>query len=443
MHTKAEAPNRLALSSRWMMIFTGTFIFVSPFPRITSIKEICFYFAVLLMLPLVFDSKKRQAFKTPLTLPFALFAGWAFLGLFFAIDKSNSSHDFYAHLLKYILLFFLLIHSFNTQKRLIFLSWIIVASATLFSIVGLVYYYVILDHPINTRFGLHLIKGRDFFGESPTNLMGVLFVFAIILTLQLLRTQKDRWLKIISALGSLPLFTATLLTQTRGSLVAMIVGIFILFINKRKIMLVLVSIIVVLVMLTPIRNRITAQTVFGNERIGLMLVSFEILKEHPIIGTGFGLETYDKLIDQEEYNKRLPEKYRLKEDFAVVHNMYFNVAMRLGVIGLSLFLFIIWIAIKNCFFLTRNGKNDFIKNWSLCALSVLGMFLVKGFFSPVFSHFTEVILFTIFSIITIIWNINSKVSEEILETEHDQTKTEGALQSPSGPLPPHRDASAN
>ena len=186
-------------------------------------------------------------------------------------------------------------------------------------------------------------------------------------------------------------------------------------------MLALVGVIVLLVMLTPIKNRITAKTVFGNERIGLMLVALEIMKDHPITGTGFGLETYDKLIDQEAYNRRLPEKYRLKEDFAVIHNMYFNVAMRLGVIGLGLFSVILFVAVKYCFVLMKKGQDEFVKNWSLCALSVMGMFLVKGFFSPVFSHFAEVVFYTIFSIITIIWNINNQQMDKQNSSHLSQT----------------------
>jgi len=417
----AEPSNRVVLLNRVMTFLIGIFIFISPFPRITSIKEICFYSAVLVMLIIGFDRRARVSFKTPLTLPFALFAGWAFIGLFFSLDKANSSHDYFAHLIKYILLFFMLVHSFNSRKRLVSLSWIIVISATLFSIVGLTYYYVILDHPIKTRFGLHLIEGRDFFGESPTNLMGVLFVFAIVLALQLFRTEKRPVLKTIPAIAILLLFTATFLTQTRGSLAAMVVAILILFVNNRKIMLALVGVIVLLVMLTPIKNRITAKTVFGNERIGLMLVALEIMKDHPITGTGFGLETYDKLIDQEAYNMRLPEKYRLKEDFAVIHNMYFNVAMRLGVIGLGLFSVILFVAVKYCFVLMKKGQDEFVKNWSLCALSVMGMFLVKGFFSPVFSHFAEVVFYTIFSIITIIWNINNQLIDKQNSSQLSQT----------------------
>jgi hypothetical protein len=97
-------------------ILMGIFIFFNPFPHTTSIKEICFYGSVIIVLILIYFKKIDFSFRSPLTLPFALFTAWAFIGLFFALDKGNSLHDFRAHLLKYLVLYYILVNFFNSRK---------------------------------------------------------------------------------------------------------------------------------------------------------------------------------------------------------------------------------------------------------------------------------------------------------------------------------------
>ena len=171
-------------------------------------------------------------------------------------------------------------------------------------------------------------------------------------------------------------------------------------------MLIISFIMLIFVLLTPIKKRIYAKAILDNARVGLTLLSLEIIKDYPVIGTGFGLQTFDKVIDQQTYNKKIPKKHQIAKHANAPHNMFFSVAMRMGVIGLGLFLYIIGVAVRICLKLLNGGRNDFIRAWSLCALSVLTMFLIKGFFSPVFNHFTEVVFYTIFSMITILWQIN-------------------------------------
>lgn len=402
--------------NRWAAILIGCFVFLNPFPRVTSIKEICFYTALILTVVIGLRKKTILSFKTPLLVPFAAYAVWAFVGIFFSLDMGNSLHDFYAHLLKYVALYFILINFFNSKKGLSTLSRIVVISTTLFSIMGLIYYYGYLKHPLSTRFGLHLIDGRDFFGETPTNLIGVLTVFSIILAFQLIRAETNRKLKYLLVACNLPLFTATLMTQTRSTLIAMVVSLFIILFKHKRAMLIALSTILLVVLMSPIKDRLTPRGIFGNERIGFYLISYEIIKDYPVFGTGMGIQIFDKVIDRHAYNAKLPEKYQLEkwqvDEFAAPHNMFFSVTTRLGVIGLGLFLYIVFMVLKMCLHLTWKAKDEYCKSWGLCVLAIMGMILVKGFFSPIFSHFTEVAIFTIFSMITVLWVLNNQPEDE-------------------------------
>ena len=106
-------------------VLIGIFIFFNPFPHTTAFKEICYYTAVFFTIILVSSKKTNFDFKSPLILPFGLFVFWAFIGLFFALDKKNSIHDFYSHLLRYIILSFLDCYNINYhflfRKHCIFL----------------------------------------------------------------------------------------------------------------------------------------------------------------------------------------------------------------------------------------------------------------------------------------------------------------------------------
>ena len=117
-----------------ILVLMGIFIFFNPFPHSTAVKEICFYLSVVIFLFLFFFKKNDFSFKTPFMLPFGLFVIWAFLGLFFALDKKNSIHDFYSHLLRYIILYYILINFVRSKKSLVGLSWIVIISSSIFSV---------------------------------------------------------------------------------------------------------------------------------------------------------------------------------------------------------------------------------------------------------------------------------------------------------------------
>jgi len=156
-------------------VLLGIYIFLNPFPHTTAVKEFCYYGAVALALALWVTTNRALVFKTPLTFPLGLFVFWAFLSIFFAFDKSNSLHDFRAHLLKYVVLYFIMVTYYNTRERLSILAWTLIGSGALFSSCGLIWYYFVLDHSFDAKFGIGI------FSEIPPNLIGVTTIFCVIL----------------------------------------------------------------------------------------------------------------------------------------------------------------------------------------------------------------------------------------------------------------------
>ena len=140
----------------------------------------------------------------------------------------------------------------------------------------------------------------------------------------------------------------------------------------------------------------------------MMFTTLEIVKDYPVIGIGFGNETYGKKVDLEMYNNRVPKKYRQNHNsiIAAPHNMFLNILVRTGFGGLALFLFILFVFVRMCWRCVSYGEDDFVKTWTLCIVSAFLAFLIIGMFEQMFHHVTEVVLYTILSMGTILWNLN-------------------------------------
>ena len=403
-NTREKIFNILNLS---VPVLMGIFIFFNPFPHTTAIKEICFYGSVIIVLILICFKKIDFSFKSPLTIPFALFTAWAFIGLFFALDKGNSLHDFRAHLLKYLAIYYILINVFNSRKRLVGLSWVIIISATIFSIGDIYYFYFMLGNSFSAK----LVTGLS---EIPVNWIGYITVTAAIFSLHHIITENNLYIKITSFICLFPLCALSVLTQARSAMLALFLSVIILCFKNKKILIACLGIILIVTYISPLKNRFIHANPITSLRLDINYMTFEIIKDFPIIGIGFGMETYGngKQINLEKYNKKTPEKYR-GPIYKDPHSMPFSIAVRTGLVGLALFVYILFMSFKMCWKCVKHGKDNFIKRWGRCVAGIFVVVLVIGNFEPFFSHVPEVVFYTIFAMITIIWRIDTAEAEEM------------------------------
>jgi len=388
-------------------VLLGIFIFLNPFPHTTAIKEICFYLSVLIVCLLVSVKKLEWSFKSPFARSVGLFVFWAFLGIFFAINKENSIHDFYSHLIRYIILYYILIHFFSSKKRLVSLSWVIIISGTIFSIGGLFYFYLILGNSLLSRLWS--------LSQRPVNVVGVISGISILFALNQLYFEKHIYRRAALICCFFPLAGIIIAGQTRSVLVGIFLATILLLGHKKKNIVIIIGIFSAIVAISPYKGRfILNRSVLNDDRISIMnnmnYISYEMIKEHPIIGIGFGLETYREL-DLEKYNKRLPEKIQRQQLIADPHNMILDVGVRAGVVGLAFFLGILFVFFRMCWLFAICGKDDFIKNWGRCLAGAFVVILTIGLFQPIFSHVPEVLLCIIFSGITVLWRLNNNVAQ--------------------------------
>ena len=388
-------------------ILIGIFVFFNPFPHTTAIKEISFYSSLFIVLTLVLFMKRDFALKSPFMLPFLLFLLWVIIGIFLTLDQSNTIHDIYAHYIKYLFLYYILFNFYQSEKRFIFLAWIIIISASLFSIGGLIYFYGIQNHPISDRFG---------FIEMSINYLCLPTISALLFSLHLYQYQAQWVPKAILALAAASTLAATLLTQTRGALIAVIISVVFLFIDRKKVIVTLLVGMVIIIMIVPsYTERLSSNHLFLNERIAMSRLTCEIIKDYPIAGIGFGMMIYATPEFLNSYEARLPEEYKSRRygsDIPVPspHNIFLDVTVRAGFVGLAAFLFIVGTFVQVVWKLTHRGQTPFARDWGRCLFASFCAIIIQALFMDITFGPQAVVFYTTIAMLSILWQID-KASE--------------------------------
>jgi len=269
----------------WILALIAGFIFLNPFPHVTALKEISFYAAVGLICGSIALKRTSFRFTAPLTFPFLLIFLWASIGIFFAVDKANTIHDLYAHFIKYVAMYYLIVNIFRFQGQaephshgpsfcprrasasgayLIFISsWVI---------------------PSDTNWVSRSSRRSDQYHRIVT-------VFGILLSLQMLSLESRTQHKIAIIFMLALMVLATLLTQTRSTFLALFCVLVILSLRNRRMLIVIVAI-VMLISILPIKNRLTPSAILDklgkDPRISISYTYIEVIKEFRFTASASG-----------------------------------------------------------------------------------------------------------------------------------------------------------
>ncbi len=375
------------------------FLFLNVFPHVNALKDSFFYLSFMICLYLLHSKKIEVAVRSPLLVPILLFTVWALLSAIFAQYVFESFHSFYSHLIRYLFLYCLLVTMFDTRRHIVAIAWTMVVASVLFFTGGLIYFYLILQNPMLERFG---------FLAFSINIISFSTILSILLSIQLLTMGQSLPRAGFLVFGIMVLLTATLMTQSRGAVLALVVSILILLSQYKKWTVLFAAVLIFLVAISPVKNRMDG--IFkSNGRIGLIYHSMGIIKENPVTGVGFSIDTFknEYIMNQETYEENVPEEHRVL-DFILPHSMPLSLLVRTGIVGFLLFSFFLFSLYKMCFVLLISGKDQFVRTWGRCLLASLTMFIICGLFEPVFIHSLDTIFYTICALITILWKINER-----------------------------------
>lgn len=392
-------PGRIAWFLKQFVLFlVGLHIATYFFKNLTAIEEISFYGSLTAAIIWLILKREKFFFSTPFNLSFALFVLWAFTGLFFAVNKPNSIHDFYAHLLKYMALFYIISTFFCSPKKFLLLTWIIIACASLFSIGGIIYFYFILGQPWTDRFLMIekiFIEYHDY-----------LIVFAFMLIMSHFSMKPGPWARIMLYTCTVALSSAILLTQTRSAMLGFVLSLLIFF-HKRKAIYVLLFVLILFSFLFPFKERIgNFHNIVHNERIPTIRVFLEMIKERPVTGMGFGMRTLSDPKLLALYDGRLPKKDRDPLRVPSPHNTFIDVTARTGLVGLSLYLLILATYFKAGISVARKARNAFLKRWAVGLMAAFVSFLIQSMFTDTGFGRQALVFYLNLGMIAILWKLD-------------------------------------
>jgi len=280
-------------------------------------------------------------------------------------------------------------------RRLIL--WVIVLSGAVTTVLAFVQF---LNPP-------PLIPGEAYLGEDiKTRVAGTFYnsnfyaeylvlLIGVVLALAMTEKGKGRLIAgIIGIMGAVTLF----LTYTRGSWVALAVGLLVLIVltDIRYIAVLVAAGIGAVVAVPGVLTRLSASS--ANEktadfRLGLWKVAGEAIRRHPLLGVGIGnfLAAYREVV------RARPDLYVGYLSFGA-HNAYFALMAEIGVIGGLAFLVLTFTyAVKGLFVATRANISDEVKYTALgLSVGLIG-FVVNTFTSNTFQHPQPALFFWILS----------------------------------------------
>jgi len=389
-----------------LLVLIGVHVFINPFPQLTAIEEISFYGAAFVLAALLRSKQTTFSFQGPLTMPLFLFVGWTVVGLFFALDKANTIHDIYAHLLKYLFFYFLLVNYFNTFRRFELLWLLLIFSTAVFAVYLMVYFYLIIGNPFAVKLGYKMPW------EIPPNFIGVLTIFALLLSINIYNFKELKAYKLLLAIPAGILVIATLSTKTRGAIFSLFVAVLVLFARNKRNLLLFFLALVMLVVAMPVKERLSPEEltakIQADDRLQIWYTFWEMTKDHPITGIGFGMETYHDEDLLNKYNQRVPTAYRQSVPLKSPHNFFVDLTVRTGFVGLAIFLFLLWRCFALAAALIKRGKSNFVRTWATGLTAALIAWMIQGMFESIASGPAAKLFFVILAMLTILWQLRER-----------------------------------
>jgi len=307
------------------------------------------------------NKKKIIYVKNSLNLPFLLLIGVMTISLVRSEHFAVSFKD-YIMFLSYFILYFLVINNIKQKQQFDIFIQLFFFTSFVVALFALLHYYGLDPYLKDTTQLISTIGQKNW----TSNYLAM--VFPIVFSYFLL--QKERKNKLIYYLLLSILYAVLLICQSRGIWISIIITVvcaiyiiikfklFGIFKENRKwlTMLLFTFLIITFVYSTdsPLnKSAITvterAISIFDekdvsvNNRLLIWNTAFEMIKDRPFPGIGIGLFKMDYLDYQAGFLKENPNYLKYLSRAEEAHNEYLQLAAELGIIGLGIFLYILFI----------------------------------------------------------------------------------------------------
>ncbi|MFC1513304.1 O-antigen ligase family protein [Thermodesulfobacteriota bacterium] len=155
----------------------------------------------------------------------------------------------------------------------------------------------------------------------------------------------------------------------------------------------------------------------NKDRLTINYISWLVIKDNPLKGLGFGIETFGnpKFIDHEYYRGQVPKEIlHSSVHITSPHNMWMGITIRTGVVGLLLFISICFAAARMYWRIMRHYPDEeWCCEWTSCGAAILVAVAVYGIFNVVFMHFIEMLIWLSLAIVAICYNELFRKKEDL------------------------------
>ena len=329
--------------------------------------------------------KKECIFsQTNINIPLLALFLITFFSLFYSAYPQDTIKGGIFRLLQYILLLFALAKEVRDKQHLFRIIFSIFA--------GLIFVASDVIWQINT--GRDFVRGyapmmligllRATASFSDPNILGVYLSALAPLLFGLVLYYLKGWKKILFGSFGLLVLAAIALTYSRPTLLATYVALLFLTITKRSKWLITGLIVFILIapFLLPKSVKQFAKEVEYNpvrfmcndDRISIFRNSMQMIKASPIIGHGANtfMKNYKKYKENPEYRNATTS------DFLYAHDNFLQIAGEIGLVGLGIFIWLLYELFNGCTFIYKQLKDDQLKVILLSLIACLIAFLVNG-----------------------------------------------------------------
>ncbi len=361
------------------------------------IKEILLYFALFLFF--VFCIKFKRFPRTFLDKPIFLFLFWSFISIFYSIDPGNALHDVRVYILMPIFLYYLINTVVDSKAKIQLIIYSIVVGAVFWCIIGLIYFFLIQHHK--------LFIDHFEFKHIHHCLYPFLTVPVFILSFHLLNIERQFKYKILYFISCFVLFFSTLLTLSRGGIIALVVSAFLFVIKRWKFifyfLIILLFLIIISLKIQNLDSRFRKITC--DPRFNIWLVSLYIIKDKPLTGWGFSGLSYSKIY--QKYSQHQSFKFNIITKVNHPHNFFIDIMVKLGITGLVIFLYLI---LKYLYLVKKliYRQELFVKetSWALFVATISIIFC--ALYDNFWNRHIETLFFTLLGLQVVLFRISFK-----------------------------------
>jgi len=378
----------------WLIIIIPFFIAIAPAP-----VNIFMGFLIAGFLVARYLRKERLFGKTAINLSLLLFFLVTILSIFNSVSLKDSFKGGALRLLQYIFILFALAESVRDRKHLKRIIFSITAGLILASLDSV--WQVITGHDFIRGYApvvnIGLVRATASFKDS--NNLGIYLSAFAPLIFGLTGYYFKHKEKILFIFVSVLTLTGIILTYSRPTLLAIYTALFFLGIARRD--KVLISLLIIFMLIAPFiapksvkdwAKQVDYNPVrfmCNDDRIAIYRNSLNMIRQHPVIGVGANtfMKNYKTYKESPEYRNVVTS------DTVYAHNNFLHMAGELGLIGLGVFIWLLYklfVESKNIYYLL---KDEYLKVIALSLIACLISFLVNGLAESSLFHSRVAIVF--------------------------------------------------